>query len=110
MRNRTRPCLLYQIGRCSAPCTLPQTNYNENVALARRILTGDSQPIIADLTKQMKKFSEQMDFESAAECRDKIAALTQTSNRGIRRNRVYSANFDWQNAVNDLEQWLGIKN
>ena len=54
MRNRTRPCLLYQIGRCSAPCTLPQTNYNENVALARRILTGDSQPIIADLTKQMK--------------------------------------------------------
>ena len=109
MRNRTRPCLLYQIGRCSAPCTLPQTNYNENVALARRILTGDSQPIIADLTKQMKKFSEQMDFESAAECRDKIAALTQTSNRGIRRKRVYSANFDWQNAVNNLEQWLGIK-
>ena len=58
MRNRARPCLLYQIGRCSAPCTIPQTDYAENVALARRILTGDSQPIIADLTKQMQKFSD----------------------------------------------------
>ena len=109
MRNRTRPCLLYQIGRCSAPCTIPQTNYNENVSLARRILTGDSQPIIADLTREMKKYSDIMDFEHAAECRDKIAALTQTSNRGIRRNRAHSANFDWNDSVNDLEQWLGIE-
>ena len=109
MRNRTRPCLLYQIGRCSAPCTIPQTDYSDNVALARRILTGDSEPIIADLTKQMKKFSDKMDFESAAAVRDKIAALTQTSTRGIRRNHAHSANFDWPDAVNDLENWLGIK-
>ena len=109
MRNRTRPCLLYQIGRCSAPCTIQQNNYAENVALARRILTGDSEPIIADLTKQMKKFSDMMDFESAAIIRDKIAALTQTSTRGIRRNRANSANFNWTDAVADLEKWLGIK-
>ena len=109
MRNRARPCLLYQIGRCSAPCTIPQTDYAENVALARRILTGDSQPIIADLTKQMQKFSDAMDYESAAATRDKIAALTQTSTRGMRRNHVSSANFDWTDSVNDLEKWLGIK-
>lgn len=109
MRNRARPCLLYQIGRCSAPCTIPQTDYAENVALARRILTGDSQPIIADLTKQMQKFSHAMDYESAAATRDKIAALTQTSTRGMRRNHVSSANFDWTDSVNDLEKWLGIK-
>lgn len=109
MRNRTRPCLLYQIGRCSAPCTIAQTNYAQNVALARRILTGDSQPIIADLNTQMKKYSDAMNFEMAAECRDKIAILTQTSNRGIRRNRVHSANFDWHGAVADMEKWLGIK-
>ena len=109
MRNRARPCLLYQIGRCSAPCTIPQTDYAENVALARRILTGDSQPIIADLTKQMQKFSDTMDYESAAATRDKIAALTQTSTRGMRRNHVSSANFDWTDSVNDLEKWLGIK-
>ena len=109
MRNRTRPCLLYQIGRCSAPCTIPQTHYAENVALARRILTGDSEPIIADLTKQMKKYSDAMDFESAAIMRDKIATLTQTSNRGTRRNRASSANFDWAGAFTDMEQWLGLK-
>ena len=109
MRNRARPCLLYQIGRCSAPCVLPQTDYAENVTLARKILTGNSEPIIADLTKQMQKFSANMDYESAAAVRDKIAALTQTSTRGIRRNRAHSANFDWADSVNDLEKWLGIK-
>lgn len=109
MRNRARPCLLYQIGRCSGPCTIPQKDYSENVQLARRILTGDSEPIIADLTEQMKKFSDAMDFESAAQCRDKIAALTQTSNRGMRQNRAHSANLQWAESVNDLENWLGIK-
>ncbi len=109
MRNRVRPCLLHQIGRCSAPCTIPQTNYAENVALARRILTGDSEPIIADLTTAMKKYSDEMDFESAAACRDKIAELTHTSNRGIRREHAHSANFDWSESVAELEKWLGLK-
>ena len=57
MRNRARPCLLYQIGRCSAPCVIAQTDYNERVSLARRILTGDSEPILNDLQKQMQNYS-----------------------------------------------------
>lgn len=109
MRNRARPCLLYQIGRCSAPCTIPQTDYDARVALSRRILTGDSEPIIADLSAAMQKYSDALDFESAAACRDKIAALTHTSNRGIRRPDAYSANFDWPNTVAELQSWLGIK-
>ena len=109
MRNRTRPCLLYQIGRCSGPCTIAQSDYNERVSLARRILTGDSEPIINDLQKQMQKHSANMDFESAAICRDKIAALTGTSNRGIRRNRAHSAISDWNKNVSELEKWLGLK-
>ncbi len=109
MRNRARPCLLHQIGRCSAPCTVPQTTYAENVQLARRILTGDSEPIVADLSKQMQKFAADQDYESAAIVRDKIAELTHTSNRGIRRSHAHSANFDWQNTVTELEQWLNIK-
>lgn len=109
MRNRTRPCLLYQIGRCSAPCTMQQFDYDKNVQLARKILTGDSEPIIADLTKEMKKYSDNMDFESAAACRDKIAELTHTSNRGIRRNHAHSANFNWNKNVKKLEEWLGLK-
>lgn len=108
MRNRSRPCLLYQIGRCSAPCTIPQTEYEKNVSLARRILTGDSEPIIKDLTEEMKKHSANMDFESAAICRDKIAELTHTANRGIKRASSHKSNFDWQESVKDLENWLNL--
>lgn len=109
MRNRSRPCLLYQIGRCSGPCTIPQTDYDTRVAMARRILTGDSEPIIRDLAAEMQKYASEMNYEMAADMRDKIAALTHTSNRGMRRERAHSANFDWQNTVNALEQWLGLK-
>ena len=109
MKNRSRPCLLYQIGRCSAPCCIPQTDYDSNVQLARRILTGDSAPIITDLTNQMKIFSDKMDFENAARIRDKITALTQTTNRGIRQNTTYTPNLDWDKNVSDLEKWLNIK-
>ena len=91
MRNRTRPCLLHQIGRCCAPCCNPdKQKYAENVRIARKILTGDSQPIISDLTEQMKKFSANLDYESAAIIRDKISAITHTSNRGIRRKSPHT--------------------
>ncbi|MBO7645320.1 MAG: excinuclease ABC subunit UvrC [Alphaproteobacteria bacterium] len=109
MRNRTRPCLLYQIGRCSAPCCIHQTNYDKNVQLARRILMGDSEPIISDLTKIMKDFSNKMDYENAAIIRDKITALTNTSNRGTRQKTPYNANLDWDKNVSELEKWLNIK-
>lgn len=109
MKNRVRPCLLYQIGRCSAPCCIQQTDYDKNVQLARRILTGDSEPIIADLTKIMQDFSDKTDFENAAIIRDKIIALTNTSNRGIRQNLSYTPNLQWDKNVSELEQWLGIK-
>lgn len=110
MRNRTRPCLLHQIGRCSAPCTNPDyEKYAESVRTARKILTGNSEPIINDLTEQMRTFSANMDFESAALIRDKIAALTHTSNRGIRQKHAYTSNIDWDKNVSELEKWLGLK-
>ena len=113
MNNRVRPCLLYQIGRCSGPCTMAVPNYDENVKLARRILTGDSEPIVAELSDQMKKFSDKMDFENAAKMRDKISALTNTSIRGIRRNPSYSKKYDdfenWDKTINEMEQWIGHK-
>jgi len=110
MRNRARPCLLYQIGRCCAPCCHPDNEkYAENVRIARKILTGDSTPIITDLTQQMKELSDKMDYESAAIIRDKIAALTHTSNRGIRTESRHKQNYDWDKNVSELEKWLGIK-
>ena len=109
MKNRSRPCLLYQIGRCSAPCTQSVPNYDKNVRLARRILTGDSEPIIGELTTQMKKLSDEKNFESAAIIRDKIAALTHTSIRGIRQNPPYRQEDDWHKTVSEMEKWLGRK-
>lgn len=110
MNNRSRPCLLYQIGRCCAPCCYPDNQkYAENVRTARKILTGDSTPIIATLTQQMQEFSANMDYESAAITRDKIAALTHTATRGIRQNPSYTPSLDWNKTVSDLEKWLGLK-
>ena len=110
MHNRTRPCLLHQIGRCSAPCCFPDhEKYSDSLRIARKILTGDSRPIIADLTKQMNEYSQQMDYESAAIIRDKIAALTHTSNRGNRTNNAHTPILDWAKNVSALEELLGIK-
>jgi excinuclease ABC subunit C len=110
MHNRTRPCLLYQIGRCSGPCCYPnKQKYAENVRTARKILTGDSQPIINDLTKQMQQYAKNTDYENAAIIRDKIAALTHTSNRGTRQKQAYTSNINWNKNVSDMEQWLKLK-
>ena len=109
MKNRSRPCLLHQIGRCSAPCCIQQINYDKNVQLARKILTGDSEPIIADLTKLMKDLSDKQDYENAAIIRDKITALTTTTNCGIRQNQSYTSNIQWDKNVTELENWLGLK-
>ena len=110
MRNRTRPCLLHQIGRCSAPCCNPdKQKYADSVRIARKILTGDSEPVISDLTQQMKTFAQNMDYESAAIIRDKISAITHTSNRGNTQKHAYTPNLNWNKNVSELEKWLNIK-
>lgn len=113
MKNRSRPCLLYQIGRCSGPCTRSVSDYDNNVKLARRILTGDSEPIISELSVLMKQASEKMDFETAAILRDKIAELTKISNRGIRQNMPYRHDDieqnNWNQTITEMETWLGQK-
>jgi len=76
--NRTRPCLLYQIKRCSAPCVghiSPQA-YAQDVANATRFLRGDTQDVMSALEERMRVHSERLEFEQAAELRDQIAALS----------------------------------
>jgi len=82
MNNRNRPCLLYQIGRCSAPCTVPNNDYKNSVALARRILSGDIATVTKELSLLMDAASEKLDFEGAAKIRDQIRALAETASRG----------------------------
>ncbi len=77
--SRTRPCLMYQIKRCAAPCVehISAPDYRDLVAQARDFLTGHSQKIQQQLAAKMEDAAEQLDFEAAAVYRDRIRALTQ---------------------------------
>ncbi|WP_294330602.1 excinuclease ABC subunit UvrC [uncultured Sphingomonas sp.] len=76
--NRDRPCLLYQIRRCSAPCVgrIDQDGYAELVNDARDFLQGKSTKVQAKLGEQMQAAAENLDFELAAILRDRLKALT----------------------------------
>lgn len=76
--NRDRPCLLYQIKRCSAPCVgrISQGDYAELIADAKDFLAGKSTRVQAKLADAMQTASENMDFEMAAVYRDRLKALT----------------------------------
>ena len=76
--NRTRPCLLHQIKRCSAPCVgrISEEDYREAVDQAQAFLSGDSQLIQRQFAELMQAASEDLEFEVAAQYRDRIRALT----------------------------------
>ncbi len=76
--NRSRPCLLYQIRRCSAPCVgrIEVGDYAELVADAKNFLTGKSTGVQARLGKAMAEAAEKRDYELAAVYRDRLRALT----------------------------------
>ncbi|WP_322097239.1 excinuclease ABC subunit UvrC [Pelagibius sp. Alg239-R121] len=100
--NRKRPCLLYQIKRCSAPCVdrITPEAYGELVDQARAFLSGRSQRVQQDLVKQMEAASEAMHFEVAAEYRDRIRALAHIQSRqdvnvaGIDDADIFAAHAD----------------
>ncbi|MDP3701470.1 MAG: excinuclease ABC subunit UvrC [Hylemonella sp.] len=76
--NRTRPCLLYQIKRCSGPCVglVTPEAYAQDVAHAEGFLRGETQQVLQQLEASMMRHSEQLEFEQAAELRDQVAALS----------------------------------
>ncbi|MDP4574705.1 excinuclease ABC subunit UvrC [Qipengyuania sp. G39] len=76
--NRDRPCLLYQIKRCSAPCVgrIDEAGYASLVREAKDFLGGKSSAVQSDLEKQMAKAAEDLDFETAAILRDRLRAAT----------------------------------
>jgi len=76
-KNRKRPCILYQIKRCSAPCVghVNEFEYNSSVEDAIKFVSGKSREIQKNLSKQMEEASEKLDFEKASMLRDKIKSL-----------------------------------
>jgi len=81
--SRTRPCLLYQIKRCSAPCTgrIDKEGYAKLLDEAREFLSGRSQQVQKRLAKRMQELSDHREYEGAAAIRDRIRALTQVQGR-----------------------------
>ncbi len=94
--SRTRPCLQYQIKRCTAPCVghISKAEYATQVADAERYLAGKSTEIQEKLAAQMQEASEVMEFERAAALRDRIKALTQVQTaQGINPRTVDEADL-----------------
>jgi len=75
--NRSRPCLQYQIKRCSAPCVnfIDEKDYQRDVKNAVRFLSGRNAAVLSDLAARMDEAAESLDYELAAQFRDQIAAI-----------------------------------
>ncbi|MBW8300146.1 MAG: excinuclease ABC subunit UvrC [Hydrogenophaga sp.] len=92
--SRTRPCLLFQIKRCSGPCTheISDTDYAELVREAKDFLSGKSQNVKASIAAAMNEAAENLDFERAAVFRDRLAGLSHVqSHQGINPANVEEA-------------------
>ena len=91
-KNRERPCILYQIKRCSAPCVnyINQIDYKKSVEDAIQFVSGKSREIQKSLSKQMEEASEKLDFEKASIFRDRIKSLNiiQSSQRVNEANLI----------------------
>ncbi len=93
-KNRQRPCILYQIKRCSAPCVgyVDTNSYKKLVNNSIEFLSGKTRSIQKDLSKQMETASKNLDYEKAATLRDRIKALTQIqSSQNISSNNLSEA-------------------
>jgi excinuclease ABC subunit C len=100
--SRTRPCLLHQIKRCSAPCTreIDFAEYTELVREANAFLSGKSRAVKEELAAEMEKASAALDFERAAIYRDRLAALSAVqahqgiNPRGVEEADVFAVHHD----------------
>ncbi|WP_176696861.1 excinuclease ABC subunit UvrC [Candidatus Ichthyocystis sparus] len=98
--NRKRPCLLYQIGHCSAPCVgkVSESSYREDVVRARLFLSGKRSYIMSALDEEMQLCSDKLLFERAAQIRDQIIALQKM----IEVQHVVSDNHDNLDIIDGL--------
>ncbi len=95
--NRSRPCLLYQIQRCSGPCVglVSPSDYARDVRDAERFLLGEPQEVINDLQAQMMVHAEALEFEQAAALRDRIGSLSQVLHQqSVEANSLSAADKD----------------
>ena len=89
--HRSRPCLQYQIGRCSAPCVgvISREDYARDVQAAVRVLEGRNTEVADDLARRMEDAAGRLDFEAAARLRDQLAAL-----RAVQAEQIVASDQD----------------
>lgn len=104
-KNRSRPCLQYQIERCKAPCVeyISKQAYAEDVRHTRMFLEGKDREIITELTTQMEQASAALDFEKAAELRDQVIHL-----RRVQEQQYVSGHSGDVDVVAGLVSPMGI--
>jgi len=95
--NRTRPCILYSIGRCNAPCVryISKEDYEKIVKQAIMFLEGRAGDLVEDIRKKMETAAENLEFEHAAWLRDRIAAIEKT----LEGQKIVSAKFENKDAI-----------
>ncbi len=104
-KYRKRPCLYYQIKQCDAPCIkgkVSKEEYRKRITEINRLLSGNMNEIIKELTAQMNKASENMDYEKAAKLRDGIKSIK----RGGIRQKVNNFNFKTIDAIGMYRNYL----
>jgi len=89
--NRSRPCLQYQIERCTAPCVglISKENYARDVGSAIKVLEGRNDEVSVDLGRRMEAAAERLQFEEAAQLRDQLAKL-----KAVQAQQIVSADID----------------
>ena len=103
-RNRSRPCLQYQIKRCTAPCVdlVSENEYRQDVDMTIKVLEGKEQEVLSNLAVQMEEASAELNFEKAAKMRDQLATLKMTGDRG--GNMSEASNCDYVAALTKAGQ------
>ena len=104
-KYRKRPCLYYQIKQCDAPCIkgkVSKEEYRKRITEINRLLSGNMSEIIKELSLQMNKASENMDYEKAAKLRDSIKSIK----RGGIRQKVNNFNFKTIDAIGMYRNYL----
>lgn len=98
-RNRSRPCLQYQIKRCTAPCVglVSEEDYREDVDMTIKILEGKDQEVLGNLAIQMDEAAADLNFERAAKLRDQLSTLKMIGDRG--GNMSEAGNCDYVAAM-----------
>ncbi len=95
-QNRSRPCLQYEIKKCSAPCVkkISHQEYHQNIKQAQSFLNGKSHKVHQWMVDEMQKYSNNMQYETAAAIRDRIKFLTATQASNVFSSMVISGDLD----------------